>query len=96
MLKRTESFRKIRNLFLLWAAVLVSVTMGGSRAAGEEAALLEIETPHAMLMEASTGQVLYEKDADTPVHPASVTKVMTLRWPWRSISEEASRHLSRK
>lgn len=78
MLKRTESFRKIRNLFLLWAAVLVSVTMGGSRAAGEEAALLEIETPHAMLLEASTGQVLYEKDADTPVHPASVTKVMTM------------------
>ena len=46
-------------------------------AAAEEAGL-EIETPHAILMEASTGTVLYEKDADTSVHPASVTKVMTM------------------
>jgi D-alanyl-D-alanine carboxypeptidase (penicillin-binding protein 5/6) len=32
----------------------------------------------AILMEASTGKVLYEQDADTPLPPASVTKVMTL------------------
>ncbi|MCD7762277.1 MAG: D-alanyl-D-alanine carboxypeptidase [Lachnospiraceae bacterium] len=38
----------------------------------------EIETPHAAVMEVSTGTLLYEKDADTPVHPASVTKVMTI------------------
>ena len=29
-------------------------------------------------MEASTGQVIYEKDADSKRPPASVTKVMTL------------------
>lgn len=29
-------------------------------------------------MEASTGQVIYEKDADTVLHPASITKIMTL------------------
>ena len=38
----------------------------------------EIKTPHALVMEVSTGKVLYEKDPDTRVHPASVTKVMTL------------------
>lgn len=38
----------------------------------------ELATPHALVMEVSTGTVLYEKDADTPVHPASVTKVMTV------------------
>ncbi|MCD8015171.1 MAG: D-alanyl-D-alanine carboxypeptidase [Lachnospiraceae bacterium] len=38
----------------------------------------EIDTPHAVVMEVSTGTVLYEKDADTPVHPASVTKIMTV------------------
>ncbi len=37
-----------------------------------------IETPHGLLMEASTGTVLYEKGADEKVHPASVTKVMTM------------------
>ena len=29
-------------------------------------------------MEASTGQVLYEKNADEPRSPASITKIMTL------------------
>ena len=43
-----------------------------------EEAPLEIEAPRAVLMEASTGAVLYEKDADSSVHPASVTKVMTM------------------
>lgn len=37
-----------------------------------------IEAPHAILMEASTGTVLYEKDAHTAVPPASVTKIMTM------------------
>lgn len=32
----------------------------------------------ALLMEASTGQIIYEQDADTKRPPASVTKVMTL------------------
>lgn len=49
----------------------------GMRIKAEEAPL-EIEAPRAVLMEASTGAVLYEKDADSPVHPASVTKVMTM------------------
>ncbi len=32
----------------------------------------------AILIEASTGKVLYEKNADQPMPPASITKVMTL------------------
>ncbi|EEG76025.1 D-alanyl-D-alanine carboxypeptidase family protein [Dethiobacter alkaliphilus] len=32
----------------------------------------------AVLMEASSGQFLYEKNADTPLPPASTTKIMTL------------------
>lgn len=39
---------------------------------------VEISAPSAILMEASTGTVIYEKDADTARPPASVTKVMTL------------------
>ena len=38
----------------------------------------EIDTPSAILMEASTGQIIYEKAADEQLPPASVTKVMTL------------------
>ncbi len=38
----------------------------------------EIPAPCAVLMEKSTGRVLYEKDAHKALPPASVTKVMTL------------------
>lgn len=38
----------------------------------------ESEVPSAILMEATSGEVLYEKNADEMRHPASVTKVMTL------------------
>lgn len=38
----------------------------------------EVSAPSAVLMEASTGTILYEKDADTARPPASVTKVMTM------------------
>lgn len=37
-----------------------------------------ISAPSALLMETSTGQVIYEKDPDSKRPPASVTKVMTL------------------
>ena len=39
---------------------------------------LGIESPSVLLMELSSGKVLYEKDADTPRRPASVTKLMTM------------------
>lgn len=36
-----------------------------------------IETPSAIVMEAKTGTVLYEKNADEQLYPASITKIMT-------------------
>ncbi len=44
----------------------------------ETAAEIEVSAPSAILMEASTGQILFEKDADTQRPPASVTKIMTM------------------
>ena len=38
----------------------------------------EIQAPDAILIEASTGTVIYEKNADEARNPASVTKIMTL------------------
>ena len=43
--------------------------------AGQE---IEISAPSAILMEASTGTIIYEKDADTARPPASVTMIMTM------------------
>lgn len=38
---------------------------------------LEISSPSAILVDANTGRVFYEKDADTKRYPASTTKIMT-------------------
>ena len=43
-----------------------------------EAPALSIAAPSAVLMEKETGTVLYEKAADEPGFPASVTKIMTM------------------
>ena len=55
-------------------------TAGDAQAApaDQSQAAVQIAAPSAILMEASTGQVIYEKDADEKRSPASVTKVMTL------------------
>lgn len=39
---------------------------------------LDISSPSAILLEAKTGTIIYEKNADEARRPASVTKVMTL------------------
>lgn len=47
-------------------------------ALAESAGGPEVQAPAAILMEASTGTVIYEKNADEAKNPASVTKIMTL------------------
>ncbi len=47
--------------------------------------ILEIESPSALLMELNSGQVLYEKSADTARRPASVTKIMTMLLAFEAI-----------
>mgnify|MGYP004501667561 FL=1 len=39
---------------------------------------ISIKSESGVIMEVSTGKVLYEKDADTPKAPASMTKIMTM------------------
>ena len=48
---------------------------------------LEVSAPSVVLMEASTGKVIYEKDAYTKRSPASVTKVMTLLLIFEELEE---------
>ncbi len=53
-----------------------------------DGAEVELSAPSALLMETSTGQVIYEKNADEPMPPASVTKVMTLLLIFDALEEE--------
>lgn len=50
---------------------------------------LGIESPSALLMELSSGKVLYEKDADSKRRPASVTKLMTMLLAFEKIDSGA-------
>ena len=60
----------------------------GALAASPEAGP-EIAAPSAVLIEKETGRVLYEKGADEPRAPASVTKVMTLLLAAEAVDEGA-------
>lgn len=62
---------------------LLTTTMGSTLVYAEKKpegnnGAVDIASTSGILMEASTGQILYEKNADEPLRPASVTKVMTL------------------
>ena len=61
-------------------AVLLLLCFAAALAAPAQAAefTAPLDCKSAVLMEASTGRVLYEKNADAALPPASVTKVMTL------------------
>lgn len=57
---------------MLWALLLAVVLAVGLAAPGRAA-------PYAaMVMDARTGEVLHSRNADTRLHPASLTKMMTL------------------
>ncbi|MBS6396575.1 MAG: D-alanyl-D-alanine carboxypeptidase [Clostridiales bacterium] len=76
-------------VFLLAARPVISVaaaeggevtveTGSGENPAEENQVAAQVAAPHALLMEVSTGTVLMGKAADEKVHPASVTKIMTM------------------
>lgn len=63
--------KKIISLLLCLFLLMSFLTMPAEAA-------LEISSPSAVLIEASTGQVIYEKNASERRSPASITKIMTL------------------
>lgn len=74
-----------KNRIRFLAMVLAALLCFPLTASAEET--IGIEAPHAVLMEASTGTVLYEKDAHTAVAPASVTKIMTMLLIFEALEE---------
>ena len=61
-----------------WLTALLTAAMLLAAAPPVRAAGPDIAAPSAILMDAATGTVLYEKNASERLRPASVTKVMTL------------------
>lgn len=73
--------KKLIRIFVVIITMMMfplSVWAVESAEENAETLAIGIEAPHAVLMEASTGTILYEKDAHTAAPPASVTKIMTM------------------
>ena len=77
---------------VLMTAVMLALTgsfavMAEDETEGENGGTETVTAPSVLLMEASSGKVLFEKDADTKRPPASVTKVMTILLIYDALSE---------
>ncbi len=74
----------LRKLILCFMAFILTISVLPVQAAeqntkeNENQVVADVAAPHALLMEVSTGTVLMAKAADEKVHPASVTKIMTM------------------
>ncbi len=55
--------------------------------AGAAQALITTQAEHAVLMDAEKGDVLWAKDADTPMPPASMSKLMTLEMLFQRLKD---------
>ena len=45
------------------------------------------QAPSAVLLDQATGRVLFEKNPDKPIPPASLTKLMTLHLAWKALAD---------
>jgi D-alanyl-D-alanine carboxypeptidase (penicillin-binding protein 5/6) len=69
--------KKISSL-LITLILLVNLVSTVSYAESETTTNLDIQSKSAILMEPTSGKIIYEKNAHEKLRPASVTKIMTL------------------
>ncbi len=76
----TRAWQKTAIAAGVWAGFGLAGVMGGAASAAPAPTRepIHISTPHAILIEAESGSVLYEKAADQLVAPASLAKLMTV------------------
>ena len=68
---------KTKQIFMTLILLIILLLSTFSTTSFAETADITTYSPHCILMEASTGKIIYEKDAYTTVPPASTTKIMT-------------------
>lgn len=71
--------KRIKAFLLMIGFVMTVLMQSGLPVYAEEpSAALNVSAPSSVLVEASTGQIIYENNADAKLRPASVTKIMTM------------------
>ncbi len=68
----------VLTFILLFGMCLVSFAENGTNSEAESNLNFDVEAKSAVLMEASTGNILYSKNRNASLPPASVTKIMTI------------------
>ena len=69
--------KAIAKKLISFMLVICLIGMPEIKGYAQEGAPVSISAPSAILMEASTGTVIYEQNADASCSPASITKIMT-------------------
>ncbi len=75
--KRSPRWKRWLKRFALTATACCLITAVIPNADAKEARTVAINARAAIVMDADTHEVLYSKNAETPVYPASTTKLMT-------------------
>ncbi|HWI64175.1 MAG TPA: D-alanyl-D-alanine carboxypeptidase family protein [Symbiobacteriaceae bacterium] len=86
---RRKLLRRLFGVVALIAILIPILLIGFSAIAKAEPPPLTLNVKSAILLDFATGQVLYTKDADAPIPPASLTKLMTLHLAYKKIAEGA-------
>lgn len=63
------------SVCMLFSPLLSTSVTDPAQTPAEE---VSVSAPSVVLMEPTTGQIIYEKDSHKVLHPASITKIMTL------------------
>lgn len=81
--------RRMRIFATVAISVLIFSILAGLVASLAQAAppALQVNAKSAILLDYATGQILFEKDADLALPPASLTKLMTLHLAYKRLEE---------
>ncbi len=74
---------KVKKRIVTWVCVLMVLLVQDLPVLAQ----VNISAPAAVLIEASTGEVIFEQNADERMSPASITKIMTLLIAFEQIAE---------
>ena len=69
--------KKLKKLIILICILIFSLCFNYSAVFANENILVDVYAPAAILIESTTGKILYSKNANQKMYPASTTKIMT-------------------
>lgn len=75
----------LSTLMLFFIAITPLTVMSDEKPSTEKSSALDVDAKSALLMEVSSGKIIYEKNPNEKFAPASVTKIMTMLLTMESV-----------